>query len=138
MVHTPFGYEIRDGKPEVCLEEREKLEYFFRAYLEGMTIQEAGAAARIPLSRPTLGRMLQNRVYLGNEYYPALLEEVLFLKVEKERQRRYEGQGNFGKRKPRGTSPVGKQFRMEKPEKNYKKAEVQAFYLYSLIEGDEN
>ena len=27
MVHTPFGYEIRDGKPEVCLEEREKLEY---------------------------------------------------------------------------------------------------------------
>lgn len=84
----PYGYRIENGEPVVVPEEAERLRTLFRAYLEGRPVGRARELAGIPRSESCCGRMLRNRLYLGDGCYPPLLTEDLLDRAEEERARR--------------------------------------------------
>ena len=95
MAHIPYGYEIVNGEAVYKQGEAGKVKLFVRYYLEGDAIKTAGEKAGINLSLSTLGHILKNPIYMGDRYYPALIDEETFEKVQAERQERYERLGCF-------------------------------------------
>ena len=77
MSHIPYGYRITAGKAVPDPETAPKLRQFFALCLSGRSVAEALAEAGIPRSKTTGRKMLRNRVYLGDGFYPPLLEEAL-------------------------------------------------------------
>ncbi len=101
----PLGYEIKNGKAEIHEGEGKMIHYAFNAYCNGdsqFTIakhfQDAGyknGNGRVSWKHPTIGKLLQNKVYLGDDFYPAIISKEVFdkaLEVRKEKaihQKRY-------------------------------------------------
>lgn len=92
---TPYGYRIHDARAEVDVDARARLMMLYAAFVAGETLKNCVALSGIPRSVPTCKRMLANKTYLGTDFYPTLLDEVLFHKVQDELRRRDEA------RKPR-------------------------------------
>ena len=95
MANIPYGYQIIDGEAVFKPGEAGKVKMLVRYYLEGDAIKTAGEKAGIDLSISTLGHILKNPVYKGDRYYPAIIDEETFEKVQVERQERYEKLGCF-------------------------------------------
>ena len=95
MAHIPYGYSVVDGKGVLKPGECGKVKMFICYYLQGASISCAGEKAGIHLSVSALGHILKNPVYLGDGYYPGLINQEVFDKVQEERQERYERLGCF-------------------------------------------
>lgn len=78
--------------------------------------------------------MMANHHYLGDDFYPAIIDKETFDKAEAEKQRRAEALGRLNRKKDKPSQAAPTYFRFEKPEKNYDDPSLQAQYLYSLIE----
>lgn len=84
----PLGYEIKDGMGAIHPGEAELIHYAFDAYCKGESqfniakhFQEAGyknGNGRVSWRHPTIGNILQNKVYLGDDFYPALISQEVF------------------------------------------------------------
>ena len=85
MSHTPFGYRIENGKAVVDIEAAEQIKTLFQSYLTGDSLATAAKKAAIKSFHAGVGRMLQNMRYLGDEYYPAIIDTDTFEAVEAER-----------------------------------------------------
>ena len=85
---TPYGYEIRDGKAVINLQEAEKLQKLFSRFAEGASLKQCAAESGVPRTPQTCRRMLSNQTYLGTEFFPALLTLELFRKVQEELKNR--------------------------------------------------
>ena len=83
---------------------------FVHYYLEGASIREAKEKAGIPLSPSRAGRILENPVYIGDGYYPPLLDPLTSQRVIEERRRRYQALGCFVSRHPAPPVPVRERF----------------------------
>ena len=133
MAHIPYGYRIERGRAVVVPEEAEKIRKFYTAYLDGLSIKNAGAAAEIPLSTATLRKMLENELYLGTDYYPPIIDRDTFDEVQRDRAiRTHEGQT-----KPPQITPIRTRFKMDAPDRTdagWMSAVDVATYLYSLIQ----
>lgn len=101
----PLGYEIKDGNTAIHDGEAKMIHYAFEAYCNGESqfniaryFQESGfknGNGRVSWRHPAIGRILQNKVYLGDDFYPAIISQEAFdkaLKVREEKaihQKRY-------------------------------------------------
>lgn len=83
---SPYGYYIQDGQAAVDENKRKKIYRMYREYLKGSSIKESAEIADIPYS--IARNALSNTVYLGNDFYPVLMEEELFFRVQRERESR--------------------------------------------------
>ena len=88
MFRIPYGYCLGNGVARVDPAKADAIRRMMTQYLAGTSIPAAGKFAGIPLSPSALGALLGNRVYLGDEIYPPLIEEALFNRVQEERKRR--------------------------------------------------
>lgn len=88
MAHIPYGYKIENGCAVIISEEADRIHLLYNAFLQGLSIDVAGKKAGIPLSRSAVGKILSNPVYLGDGYYPQVVEESLYRRVQLERSRR--------------------------------------------------
>ena len=131
MAHIPYGYIISEGKAQIDPGCAEKLMQFFKNYLGGLSIEDAGCD--IPLGRTSLGKMLKNPVYLGDDYYPQIIDAETFEAVQAERKRRYKAHGSPSKAAPLDTVPIQTSFRMKKIKEKYTQPEKQAEYVYKQI-----
>ncbi|MHC1731954.1 MAG: recombinase family protein [Bacteroidales bacterium] len=87
----PLGYEIRDGKAVIHEGEGKMVRYAFEAYCKGYSqftiakvFQEAGyknGNGRVSWSQSTIGKLLCNRVYLEDDFYPQLITQEIFDKA---------------------------------------------------------
>ncbi len=94
--HTPIGYKVINGKIEVWEEHRKLVVQIFTDYDDGVsawkiaaTLKEMGvknAHDRVGWSHASIGRILENYNYLGTEYYPQIIDEELFDRVQKRRE----------------------------------------------------
>ena len=66
----------------------EKITTFFEQYLKGATLIGAARTAGIKCSQRELPLLLHNSTYLGDDYYPQILDEDLFKKAGTEHERR--------------------------------------------------
>ena len=132
--HTPFGYRIQNGIAVVCKEEVAQLRQIFKGYLSGLSYIDAAKQAGLYLNHGSVKRLLQNRHYLGDEFYPQVIGQKLFDAAERERCRRSTrlGRDNL-KRTFSDEIRIQNEFTMGKAEKWIADLFAQAEYLYSLI-----
>ena len=105
MGYTPYGYRIENGEAVIDKTAATKISKLYEAYLAGASFETSAKMAGIKIQHCGAKRMMANRHYLGDDFYPA---------------------------KPAQIIPTN--FRFEKPEKSYQDPAMQAQYLYSLIE----
>ena len=136
MKHTPYGYYIKNGMAVIDEECAAKVRKFFEAYLSGLALTPAAEAAGLKLYHGSAGRMLRNKHYLGDEYYPAIIDQELFDKAEEERKSRASQLGRVRELKVKETPAIPLHFTMGKQIQEFDNPFRQAEYAYSLIESE--
>ena len=136
MPHIPYGYMIVEGKAVVDQMEASKLKELFNAYLSGLSLMDAAEKAGIKRYHATIARMLTNKRYLGDEYYPKIIDRDTFYKVEDEKIRRAKMLGRIWDGKPKDEVNKSFRFSMPTPDELYDDPFKQAEYAYSLIESE--
>ena len=136
MGHTPFGYRIKNGKAVIDEPAAEKIRQLYQNYLSGMSMVAAAKAADIDTYHGTVKRMMENRHYMGDDFYPAIIDVNTFTEAMLERQRRAKKLGRTNRIKPpvKKTSPTT--FTLGTIKEFYDDPAKQAEYLYSLIESE--
>ena len=134
MSHTPFGYRIVNGEAVIDEPAAEQLKNLFLAYLAGDSLTTAAQKAGIRISHAVVGKMLRNTHYLGDNYYPAIIDPDIFESAEAERIRRAEKLGRIFEPKEiiEVVYPIA--FHIKKGKEQFDDPFQQAEYAYSLIE----
>ncbi|TGJ77222.1 recombinase [Caproiciproducens galactitolivorans] len=85
-----------------------------------------------------IGRILRNKRYLGDEFYPAIIDKDIFNTAEAERIMRSEMLGRNRKPKQEKEAIYPTVFRMKEGTEEFDDPFAQAEYAYSLIETEVN
>lgn len=80
--HLPYGYRIENGVCVIDNKEGEILKKLFLSYLEVGTLLGASDKSGFNTkSHACVKRILINKRYFGDDYYPKIIEKELFEKV---------------------------------------------------------
>lgn len=136
MSHIPYGYVIENGVAVIDEEKGEVVRKLYQGYLRGLSLSVAAKEAGIETYHGTAGKMLRNKRYIGDDYYPPIIDKETFEKVEKERVRRAEKLGRVFEPKeiPKVNTPT--RFMVGEVIQKYANPFKQAEYAYSLIESE--
>ena len=95
--HMPIGYKVVDGKITICEEQRKIVEQIFTDYDRGVAAGRiaqnlkgrkiCNAKGKVSWTHASIDRILENPNYLGAEYYPQLIGEELFERVQRRREK---------------------------------------------------
>ncbi len=88
MGHTPFGYRIENGIAIIDEPAATKLRQLYKNYLSGMSLSKAATEAGIPTYHGTAKRLMETVHYLGDSFYPAIIDKETYQKAQEERKRR--------------------------------------------------
>lgn len=136
MGHTPYGYRIENGMAVIDDAAALQVRKLYKNYLSGMSLVNAAKEAGLDLLHSGAKRMMRNKHYLGDSFYPAIIDKESFDAVEAELGKRSSKLGREDRYK---ASPVKKPptaFRLSDVTENYDNPIRQAEYLYSLIESE--
>jgi hypothetical protein len=136
MAHTPYGYRIENGIAVIDEEKAEKVRNLYRGYLSGLSLSVAAKTAGIDAYHGTAGRMLRNERYLGDDYYPAIIDKETYEKAEAERLKRTKKLGRIFEPKIEDKPTISKKFTIGQVNQKYTNPFKQAEYVYSLIESE--
>ncbi len=134
---VPYGYQIVEGRAVPDPVDAGKLRTMYALYLEGSAINEAASSAGVPRTNSSAGALLSDRVYLGTDFYPRLIQDEVFEKVQEERKRRA-GAARKVTVQYRAV-PVRTAFRLKETDKMELRGGAADFTasIYNLIEPDE-
>ena len=138
MSHIPFGYRIKNGKAVIDKEAAEQIKTLFQSYLSGDSLATAAKKAGIKAFHSGIGRMLRNIRYLGDEFYPPIIDNDTFNTAEAERIMRAERLGRNRKPKQEKEVVYPTAFRMKEGIGEFDDPFGRAEYSYSLIETEVN
>lgn len=132
----PFGYKIENGEAKIDENSAAQVKALFDAYISGLTLKEAAEKAGIPGYHTSIGRILKNQRYLGDDYYPALIDEETFHTAQKLRQEKAAKLGRIRdySEPSEPVKPKKMAFTLGKVTQKYTDPYEQAEYAYSLIE----
>lgn len=136
MGHTPFGYRIENGKAVVNEEQAAQIRKMYEGYLDGLALMEAAKTAGLMLYHGSAKRMMQNRHYLGDAYYPAIISQDIFDAALSEQQKRAKALGRVFESKEAEAAPPVMQFTIGRVTQKYEDPFKQAEYAYGLIESE--
>ena len=136
MSHIPFGYNIQNGRAVVNEEEAVKIEKLFEAYLSGLSLAEAAKKAGIKRCHASITRMLTDRRYVEDKFYPPIISKDTFEKAQLERHRRAEALGRIYEHKGNEKKCLNFKFHASMPDNLYDDPFQQAEYAYSLIKSE--
>ncbi len=137
MNHTPYGYRIENGKAVIDKQAAEQIKTLFQSYLTGDSLATAANKANIKAFHAGIGRMLQNKRYLGDEYYPAIIDADTFTAAETERIKRAEKLGRIREPEVKKEVIFPSAFCINEGIERFDDPFQQAEYAYSLIESEE-
>ena len=136
MGHTPFGYRIENGKAMIDEAAASQVRNLYKSYLSGLSLTNAAKEAGLGLLHSGAKRMVLNKHYLGDDFYPAIIDPASFDAVSTELSKRSTQLG----RNDRYIAPIIKRlptaFRLGAITENYENPVRQAEYLYDLIESE--
>lgn len=136
MGHTPYGYRIENGKAVVNEEQAAQIQTLYEGYLGGLALMEAAKAAGLKLYHGSAKRMMQNRHYLGDDYYPAIISKDIFDAALAEQQKRAKVLGRVFELKEAEAAPPAMRFTISGVTQKYEDPFKQAEYAYGLIESE--
>ena len=134
MEHTPYGYRIVQGKAVIDDQEAANLRKICENYLSGMSFMKAAADVGITMKHSGVKHMIQNKRYLGDDFYPAILTEETARRIEEERLRREKALGRDRRNRKKVEKPkIATSFTIPRVLEQYADPIRQAEYAYSLI-----
>ena len=136
MSHIPFGYTIQNGRAVVNEKEAIKIKELFEAYLSGLSLTEAAKKAGIKRYHTSIARMLADKRYVEDKFYPPIISRDTFEKAQLERRRRAEALGRIHEHKGNEKKCPSFRFHALKPDNLYDDPFQQAEYAYSLIKSE--
>lgn len=136
MGHTPYGYRIDRGKAILDETAAEQVKELYEGYLKGLSLKGAAKQAGINCCHSSVGRMLQNKHYLGDEFYPQIIDKDTFEKAKAEKQRRAEKLGRIREPKDEPQVDYAVKFKAKPLKQKHDDPYKQAEYAYSLIESE--
>lgn len=134
MGHTPYGYRIENGKAIVDDAKAEQIKLLFEAYLSGDSLATAANKAGIKAFHAGIGNILKNKKYVGDDFYPAIIDKDSFEATEIERLNRAKKLGRIWEKKEHIGSPAPTSFSIADGNEQFDDPFKQAEYVYSLIE----
>ncbi len=136
MKHTPYGYRIENGRALVNEDEACTIHRIVKNYLAGMSLSASASAEGLSHSHRWVKRLLLNRKYLGDDFYPQILTEEEIRACDEEGRRRNVVRG-IAKRPQRKEKQIIPQteFRMFSAKKSCADPVKQAEYMYGLVKG---
>lgn len=132
MKHTPIGYDILNGNI-VLNQDAEKIQVLFSNYYGGLSLHESGKESGILKNHAGIKRILQNRKYIGECGYPAIIDKGLFDKVQSMIENRAKQYAERNLSKPKKYYSVRTSFSIPRVIKRFDDPILQAEYVYSLI-----
>ena len=133
MSHIPFGYAIKNGRAVVNEEEAVKIKKLFEAYLSGLSLAEAAQKAGIKRYHTSIARMLTDKRYVEDKFYPPIISRDTFEEAQLEKRRRAEALGRIYEHKGNEKKYLNFRFYASLPDNLYDDPFQQAEYAYSLI-----
>lgn len=133
MGHTPYGYQIEDGIAVIDQEAAGKLRRLYENYISGMSLKTAAAKAGIETYHSTAKRLMMTRHYLGDDFYPAIIDEEIFHKAQEELSQRA-ALCRMNRDTQKKTLKTPTRFTIREIEKHFANPAAQAEYMYSLID----
>ena len=137
MSYTPFGYRIENGKAVIDIEAAEQIKALFHSYLSGDSLATAAKKAGINTYHSGIGRMLRNTRYLGDEFYPAIIDKDTFQAVQVERIKRAEKLGRIREPEEEKEVVYPTAFHLNEGTQEFDDPFQKAEYAYGLIESEE-
>ena len=132
MTHTPFGYIIENGQAIIDETNAERVRMLFREYIQCGSMRAAAKKVGIEKTHSVIGRFLKNKVYVGTEYYPQIVDEDTFAKAQEIRENNAKSQNRIGAYRPHPKAEIGI-FTIGKVTAQYDDPYKQAEYAYSQI-----
>ena len=133
-----YGYKIINGKAEIDESQAAQVRGIYQDYLKGLSYQKAAANNGLKMDHSSVKMLLQNRYYLGDDFYPQLIDKQTFDETEVERKRRAEHLGRTHMKKLEiGNKRIPTAFKIDAVDRKYKDPFRQAEYVYSQIEREE-
>lgn len=134
MGHTPYGYRIENGLAVIDEERASQVRQIYEEYLSGTALCASAKKAGLDMTHSSVKHLITNRKYLGDVFYPAIIDEGTFRRAaemlqERARQLGRDNRGPKDYRRP--TVPV--HFQMDPQEKHFADPFEQAAYIYSRI-----
>ena len=120
MSHTPYGYRIINGKAVVDKHAAKQIKILFQSYLSGDSLATAA----------------KNKRYIGDEYYPAIIDPDEYVAVQAERIRRAEKLGRIHEAEKQKDVVYPSTFHFIEGTERFDDPFQQAEYSYSLIESE--
>lgn len=136
MAHIPYGYKIVNGIAEVDEHQADVVRKLFDGYIEGLALKVAAEKAGLDIFHSSAGRMLRNTHYLGDEYYPAIIDKERFEKAEEIRMARASSLGRIRELETSHKAVPDMKFTIRQIEKYFSDPFEQSEYVYSLIESE--
>lgn len=136
MSHIPFGYTIQNGRAVINEEEAVKIKKLFEVYLSGLSLSEAAQKVGIKRYHTSVARMLADKRYVGDKFYPPIISRDIFEKAQLERRKRAEAFGRIYEHKGNEKKCLNFKFQFSIPDKQYNDPFKQAEYAYSLIKSE--
>lgn len=137
MRHTPYGYRIVNGMAVINEEQAVQIREFFKGYLSGLALSSAAKTAGLNIHHGPAGRILRNKHYLGDEYYPAIIDKETFEAAAAEREKRAIQLGRVWDQKEEQKGVPLTKFEMGNIKNKFSDPFKQAEYVYSLIKEGE-
>lgn len=136
MGHTPYGYRIENGKAVIDEAAAAQVRELYKNYLSGLSLTNAAKEAGLDLLHSGAKRIMRNRHYLGDDFYPAIIDKKSFDAVEVELSKRSTKLGRNDRYKTPTIKRPPTAFRLGDITENFDNPIKQAEYLYSLIESE--
>lgn len=81
----PYGYKIENGQAIPDPETAPKVKAFFENYMEGLPVAPACLAAKVERAPHSSWKILEDRRYMGDDFYPRIIDPEVFEAVQRER-----------------------------------------------------
>lgn len=134
---TPFGYRIQNGQAVICKEEAAQILKMFEGYFGGLSFISSARKAGLELTHGSAKGIMKNPHIRGDDFYPAIIDQVTYDAFEAERKRREKALGKDRiKKKTVKKMPAPVAFRIRDPVQMADDPYRQAEYIYSLIESE--
>lgn len=133
VTHIPYGYRVENAKGVIYIPEAEKVIALYKKYLECNSMRASAKAVGIDKTHSSIGKILRNTVYLGTEFYPELIDEDLFNKVQEARKNNTIQRNRIKEISPSEAFVPVREFKCCRAELKFDDPYKQAEYVYSLI-----
>lgn len=117
--------------------EAEKVKMLYYEFLATGSMRNAAIKVGIDKVHSVIGRILKNKVYLGTDYYPQIIDDALFSAVQELCKRNVRSQNRIYEYKTVEKAEIGS-FHIGIVDKKYDDPYKQAEYAYGLIEENIN